>query len=275
LENRCPRLSTEEYDELDARALLLLRSATDGRPLPTVACDEQTAWVEWAGRRWDLPGIEPIADEVLDVLDATLRAEEAAARRQAAEPPPERSRRARPASATATEPALVESPKVRAARVARGGGLAVGMETELTNGIGPVIGPACDFASSVGPLLLGAREAFRFAINAREASLLDFQLSLGYGAPLKPGAPLGIVARLGGECLVASPQGGRVQAACVPSADLGGRAARSAGAFSVWVGFDARIRITPLQLGLRDPAVVGDVSGSFTVGVAFVDWSRK
>jgi hypothetical protein len=42
----------------------------------------------------------------------------------------------------------------------------------------------------------------------------------------------------------------------------------------LWFGIDSRLRLSPLSLrsgGQR----ASDVSGSLTIGVVFVDWSRK
>src|SRR5258705_8532510 len=49
VENRCPRLSAADYEELDARVLLLLKGKVDERPagLPAVGCSWKGSWGEW------------------------------------------------------------------------------------------------------------------------------------------------------------------------------------------------------------------------------------
>jgi hypothetical protein len=69
--NLCPRLSDAQYDEVDARVLLLLRSEPRSYPLPAIACDEDAAWLERDGRRFELPG-RSIPDEVVAAMDAEL-----------------------------------------------------------------------------------------------------------------------------------------------------------------------------------------------------------
>lgn len=270
VDNDCPSLSTAEYEELNARVLLLLRSQSEVRPPPRLVCRAAAAWLEWDGQRIELASTSPTADDVVDALSEAPPA-------PAVAPVPSK---VRPPSAppTPTGPGrVIDEPKrLRAARRARGGGLAVALETELPRGsVGALLGPAFDVATSAGPVLFGGREAFRFALTGRQIALMDFQALVAYGAPLRPDARLGAVLRLGGECLVASPPGQDAQAACVPLADLGLRAAHNAGVVTLWIGIDARYRLGQLQLRLREPVVIEDLSGSFTLGAAFLDWSRK
>lgn len=275
VENRCARLSAAAYDELDARVLLLL-SGEVRRPLPAVVCSADAAWVEWDGRRFEIAGKAPIADEVVDVVEAQLNAEHSdpafPARAAAAEKPPAatpaisaRPGTGRPADRVAQRPSD-----------ARGGGLSLGIQTELpSSSVATSMGPAFDFAASVGPLLLGGREAIRFSVAGRRVSFMDFQASVAYGAPFDPAAHLGAVARFGAEWLVAYPEGNSGQAKVVPVTDVGLRLANSFGMVGLWLGVDAHFRLSPLLLRSRGTLAANDIGGSFTLGVVFVDWSRR
>jgi hypothetical protein len=282
VENRCDRLSGGDYEELDARIQLLLRSDGSTRPLPAVVCDGDRAWVEWEAQRFSILGRGPLVDEVVDVIEAELhegaRVAEADPRTTessaveagepvlqssgAPPPPPAAGRRADPVALRASD--------------ARGGGIAVGIETELpSDTVSMTSGPAFDFGSMVGPVLIGGREAFRFGIGKRSVLFMDFEASVAYGAPLNPDRLLGVVARFGAEWMVAYPEGNSGQAAVAPVASLGVRAAKSFGFLSLWGGFDARFRLSRLSLRSQNSLIANDVGGSVTVGVAFVDWSRK
>jgi hypothetical protein len=283
VENRCARLSGSDYEELDARVQLLLRSDGSTRPLPAVVCDRDRAWVEWEGQRFSIRGRGSLVDEAVDVIEAQLheagRVAEADPRTtensavEAGEPvlqgsgapapaPPVVGRRADPVALRASD--------------ARGGGIAVGIETELpSDTVSATTGPAFDFGGVVGPLLIGGREAFRFGIGKRSVLFMDFEASIAYGAPLNPDRVLGVVARFGAEWMVAYPEGNSGQAAVAPVASLGLRAAKSFGFLSLWGGFDARFRLSRLSLRSQNSLIANDVGGSVTVGVAFVDWSRK
>lgn len=282
VENRCACLSATDYDELNARVLLLLRGEGAARPLPVVICDSIDAWVEWNEQRFDLAGRAPLVDEVVDIVARQLDLSEArdAVGRPALETmtvgqaqpvielrpgtptPPAAGRRADPVAGTPAD--------------ARGGGVALGIETEVpSDTIGASVGPVFDFGSSAGPLLLGGREALRLSLSGRRVALMDFEAAIGYGAPLDPDARFGAALRFGAEWMVAYPEGNSGQAAVVPVVDLGLRTAHSFGLVGVWAGVDARFRTQVLALNGRETLRARDVGVSFTLGVAFVDWSRK
>jgi hypothetical protein len=164
---------------------------------------------------------------------------------------------------------------VRAAD-ARGGGVSVSVEAELPSGSLPwAVGPAFDFGATVGPVIVGGREAFRLTTSGRQVAFMDFEGSLAYGAPLNPDALFGAVLRFGAEWMVAYPQGNSGQADVVPEIDFGMRIAHSFGAVGLWFGADARFRLGSLALHQRDPLVANDVGGVFALGASYVDWSRK
>ena len=104
---------------------------------------------------------------------------------------------------------------------------------------------------------------------------MDFEGAIGYGAPFNPDKVLGVVARFGAEWMVAYPEGNSGQAAVVAVTDLGVRAAHGFGPVTVWFGADVHLRLATLSLRSRQPIVANDVGGSFSLGVALVDWSRK
>lgn len=278
--NRCSRLSASGYQEVDARILLLLRGQPAGRPLPVVVCTEQGSWVEWEDRRLPITGKVALEDEVVDLVEAALNEAKASpdgARdldaAAAAEPPSEQEAAASPTPARA-RPA---DPIAEQASDARGGGVLVGMEAELpSDDIGVAFGPAFDFATNVGPLLLGGHEAFRVAPGDAGALFMDFQGTVALGAPLDPSALFGLVGRFGAEWMVADPPGNSRQAKVVPIADVGVRVAHAFRFVSLWIGLDARFRLTTLELRTATSSLAAnDVGGSATLGVAFVDWSRK
>jgi len=283
VENRCPRLSAAEYEELDARVLLLVESEGWSSGLPTVVCTTAGAWVEWDGQRFEVVGRGALVDEVVDIVEAQLHAAERQADADpktaeasavaAGEPMLQRGPGSAPAPPAATQPA---DPIAKRAVDARGGGISAALETELvSDSIGVAMGPAFDFAASVGPLLLGGREAFRFTTHGRQVVLMDFEGALAYGAPFNPDARFGGVARLGAEWMVAYPEGNSGQAAVAPVAELGLRIAHSFGLVGLWFGIDGRMRLQGLSLQSRGKLATNDVSGSLTIGVVFVDWSRK
>jgi hypothetical protein len=283
VDNRCPRLANDAYEELDARVLLLLRGEHGKRPPPAIVCKASSAWVEWEGRRFEVTGRSTIVDEAVDIIEAQLHEDERAAD---ADP-----KTAEAAAIASGQPVLERgtgsappTPPVRqpANRVAvrpsdaRGGGIALGIETELPSAsIATAVGPAFDFAASVGPVLVGAREAIRFSVAGRRVSFMDFQAALSYGAPFDPAAHVGGVVRFGAEWIVEYPEGNSGQAAVVPVTDLGLRLANSFGLVGLWLGVDAHFRLSPLLLRSRGALRANDVGGSFTLGVDFVDWSRK
>lgn len=279
VENRCPRLSTGAYEELDARVLLLLKSAGGARPLPAVICNDVGSWVQWGGRHFDILGRAPLVDEVVDIVEAELHGTDASAKAAedsavaAGEPVLERGAGAAPPLPPTVQPA--DRLAVRPAD-ARGGGISAAIESELVSDhIGIATGPAFDFGTSVGPVQLGGREAFRFTFAKRQVAMMDFEASFGYGAPFNPDAWFGAVLRFGAEWMVAYPSGNSGQAAVAPVVTLALRVGHSSGLVGWWFGTDVRFR--PIQLGLHstDSLVASDVSGSLSLGVAFVDWSRK
>jgi hypothetical protein len=281
--DRCPRLSNAEYEELDARVLLLLKSEGGAERLPTVVCGDGGSWVAWHDRRFTILGRAPIADEVVDIIEAELQDTE---RRFAADARIGENGVAaagvpvlQPSGAAAAAPAhggRRADPIALRAADARGGGIALGLETELpSDSISTSMGPTFDFGTSVGPLILGGREAFRFSVGGRSVSFMDFEGAVAYGAPFNPDAPLGAVVRFGAEWMVAYPEGNSAQAAVVPMVDCGIRAAHSFGLLGFWFGLDAHVRLADLSLRSRSPLIANAVGGSLTLGVSFVDWSRK
>ena len=239
--------------------------------------------MEWDGQRYDILGRGPIADEVVDIVEAELHGAERttdadpktteAAAIAAGQPVLERG------GGTAPRPPTVGQPADRVAQRAvdaRGGGITLGIETEFPSPtLATSVGPTFDFGTSVGPLMLGGREAFRFTVANRQVSFMDFEGALAYGAPLDPDKTFGAVVRFGAEWMVAYPEGNSTQAAVVPVADAGLRLAHSFGLLGVWFGVDAHWRLSTLTLRSRQPLVANDVGTSFSLGVSFVDWSRK
>ncbi len=284
VENRCPRLSVAEYDELDARVLLLLKGEPRGRALPVVVCTAAGAYVEWSGQRYEIVGRASLVDEVVDLVDGVLHGD---ARGVDARP-----RRAEAGAVAAGGPTLERSeapaaappqreradPIALQAKDARGGGVSLAMQLDVpSRSIGPALGPVFDFATSVGPLLLGGREAIRFTTrpSQRLLSFMDLQGSIAYGAPFNPDRSWGVVTRFGAQWMVAYPDGNSSQASVVPIFDVGLRAAHAFGFVSVWLGFDVHFRLERLRLRSLGDEQSAEVSPSLTLGVAFVDWSRK
>ena len=283
VENRCPRLSPADYEEVDARVQLLLRSEAEPRALPAVVCTEQGAWVEWEGRRLPILGRAPIAEEVVDIIEAELHGAERKAEADprsteesavaAGEPMLERGAGAAPAPPASSKRA---DPVALRPSDARGGGIAIGIETELPSStIGMAFGPSFEFGGSLGPFMIGGREAFRFALDERSVMFMDFQATLGVGAPLNPDARFGFVTRFGAEWMVAYPEGNSGQAAVVPVFDVGVRVAHTFPMVGIWFGVDGHFRLSTLALRSSSSLIANDVGGSFSLGVAFVDWSRK
>ena len=270
VENRCPRLTPADFDELDARVLLLVEGEGGAEELPTIVCTRERSWVEWHGERFDILGRGSLVDEVVDIVDTHLHGAERKADADpktaeawaiaAGAPMLERGGGAAPAPPPVTQPA---DPVAHRAADARGGGLSAAFESEyVSDGIGFASGPAFDFATSVGPVLLGGREAFRFTFSGRQVALMDFQGAVAYGAPFNPDAHMGAVLRFGAEWMVAYPEGNSGQAAVSPTVDLGLRAAHSFGLVGLWFGVDARMRLQSLNLQSRGVLVANDVTGS-------------
>jgi hypothetical protein len=266
VESRCDRLSARELDELSARVMLRLAAAPEPHPPPTVVCTEQAAWVEWEGRRIEVPGRAGLVDEVVAVIEDGL---EPAAPLSPSEP-------AAAAPARAELPPLEDSPPAREPErhIANRGGIALGLESELpSERIGIALGPSFDEGINLGPLTVGARQAFRFTLAEPQVSFMDFEGALAWGAPFRAGAPLGVVVRAGVECLVAHPRGA-VEVGLAPVAGLGIRAARDFDVVGLWLGVDARLRLRPLRAGAADPIAASDFTASFSVGVSLLDSKR-
>lgn len=283
VENRCPRLTAAEYEELDARVQLLLKSEREQRSPPAVVCSDEGAWVEWNGQRLRVLGRAAIVDEVVDIIEAQLHDAE---RKAEADPKTTESQAiadGQPMLEQGSEtappaPSLGRPADPRATRAvdARGGGVAVALEAEMPSESFPwVVGPAFDFGTSVGPLLLGGREAFRSTTSGRQLVFMDFEGSISYGAPLNPDKVFGATLRFGGEWMVAYPQGNSGQSAVTPTIAAGLRFAHNFGLVGLWVGGDARYRLSQLGLFARERLVADDVGVTLSLGLAFVDWSRK
>jgi hypothetical protein len=147
------------------------------------------------------------------------------------------------------------------------------LENELPAAVGPALGPSVDFGTALGPFVLGAREAFRLATSEHRIMFMDFEGALGYGAPLQLGRPFGVVARFGAECMLAYGRSS-APAHCGPTTALGLRVARGFGSMTVWLGLDARWRLSSLRAGL-EPVTANVFAGSFSLGVSFLDPKRK
>jgi len=286
VQNRCPRLNGRAYDELDARVQLLLKSESEStaHSLPGVVCEGKTAWVEWDGQRFEIVGRAPLVDEVVDIIeaqlhdaqrqkDADLKTQEDAAV-EAGQPMLQRGSGTPPPPPPTTQAA--DRVAIRG-EAARGGGISLGIETEVPShkGIRTAMGPAFDVGASVGPLFIGGREAVRLSVSGRSVSFMDFQAAIGIGAPFEPGSRVGAVVRFGAEWMVAYPEGNSSQAVVTPVVDVGFRAAQPLGRFSLWLGVDGHGRLSELKLKARSTVRANDLGVSFTLGCAFVDWSRK
>lgn len=283
IDNRCDRLSAAEYEELDARVQLLLASEGADQGVPAVVCSKDSAWVEWGGERFPIRGQGSIVDEVVDIVEAELHG---AQRRAEADPKTAEDRAVADGTpmleagpGTPPPPPAVGQPADRRAvraSDARGGGVLLSVEAEVpSSSLAWAVGPAFDFGASVGPVILGGREAFRLTTSGRQIAFMDFEGSVAYGAPLNPDAMLGAVLRFGAEWMVAYPQGNSGQAVVAPTIDVGGRIAKSFGPVGLWFGADVRLRLSPLVLHQGNPASANDVGGIFSLGASFVDWSRK
>lgn len=278
--NRCPRLSSAEYEELDARVLLLVQGEAAARlELPAVVCTRTGAWVQWDDERVEIVGRGALVDEVVDIVEARLHDAE---RKADADPKTTEDlavAEGRPMLERGLGPPPAPPPNVQRPRMAarpadaRGGGISAGFEAEyVSDSLGLAIGPAFDFANSAGPLVIGGREAFRFTASERQTVFMDFEGLIGYGAPFNPDARFGGVLRFGAEWMVAYPEGNAGQSAVAPVVALGFRLAHSFGLVGLWFGVDSRLRLSRLNL---QSGGASDVTGSLTLGVAFVDWSRK
>lgn len=283
VENRCTRLSASEYEELDARVQLLLTSEGSGRTPPAVVCDAESARMEWGERRFPIVGKASLVDEVVDIVERELHDPQ---RKADAHP-----KTAETAAVAAGQPMLQAgagapppvppvgrpaAPRALRAVDARGGGVALSVETELPSGSLPyAIGPAIDFGVAAGPIIFGGREAFRWTTSERQLVLMDFEGLIAFGAPFDPDAWLGLMLRGGAEWMIAYPAGNSNQAVVAPAMAAGLRVAHSFGAVGLWVGADLRYRLDNLTLQAREKLSAGETSASFSIGVAYVDWSRK
>lgn len=278
LVNRCPRLSTQEYDEIDARVQLLLESEALSRALPVLVCTASGSWLEWDARRFILPGRAPLTDEVVDAVEQHLQekpptpgADESSRTREAVPAPSETPP---PAVTPVARPAADQRPRsVAPPRDSRlGGGLLVSMETELPQGsLGYTLGPAFDFGANFGPLILGGREALRSTVADHQVFFMDLEGSVAYGAPLDRKRPVGAVLRAGAEWMIASA--GETQVA--PELDLGLRAGHSFGVVGLWVGVDARWRLMDLTVHPHETLSANDLSASLSIGFSFADWPER
>jgi hypothetical protein len=61
----------------------------------------------------------------------------------------------------------------------------------------------------------------------------------------------------------------------VPIWDLGARVQHTFPTVALWLGVDAHVRLGRLTLRSTDSVSANDVGGSLSLGVAFVDWSRR
>jgi hypothetical protein len=280
--NACPALSPAGYDEVDARVLLLLRGEGGEQTLPAVVCGADGSWVAWHDQRFPITGRTALVDEIVDIVEAELHEAE---RRAEADPKTAEAKAVQAGEtvlagdASTPPPALGRraDPLALRAADARGGGISVGFDTEVSlqdKHADSVGGPVFDFAAALGPLFVGGHEAFRFPFGSDPIAFMDFETEVGYGAPFNPHLPLGLVARFGAEWLVAYPSGSSGQAAATPVLELGIRAARAFGQMSLWFGIDGRYRTNRITLR-GSTLAASDVGGGLSIGIAFIDWSRK
>jgi hypothetical protein len=276
VENRCPKLEPTQYEELDARVQLLFKAQGIARALPAIICTKDYSWVEWEGEKFDILGRGPIADEVVDILERHLEPQDK--NDEDSQTPAGQPALQRGSGSSPRPPPKVQRADPLALRPsdARGGGVTVGIETEIpSDTVGFATGPAFDFGSSVGPLLFGGREAFRVTVPNNNLVFMDFEGAVSYGAPLNPDALFGATLRFGAEWMVAYPEGNSGQAAVTPVVELGLRLGHSFGLVGLWFGLDARFRTTKLHLREEETFEANDVGASFTFGASLVDWSRK
>ncbi len=270
IDSRCPRLSAPELDELNARVMLRLAAAPQPHAPPVVVCTAESSWLEWEGRRLELPGRTGLVDEVVEVVDLALQPDAPVSVAERPTPAP-----APPRASPAPPPADLRPAQTATPRATRNrGGIAVGFESELpSHHVGSAFGPSFDEGLNVGPLSVGARQAFRFTTTRPQVSFMDFEGTIGLGAPLRKGEPLGAVARFGVECLVGHPRG-KAEVGAAPVLSLGLRAARDFDVVGLWLGVDARLRLSTLSAGSLDPIVASQLTASLSVGVSFLDSTR-
>jgi hypothetical protein len=293
VENRCPRLSSSAFQELEARIELLLRAARESGTRPAIVCTEARAWIEWRGEALDVDAGTALEEAFFARFQERL-AHGAPATQEgdrsgetpdgsvaepagAAEPPRAPSPSPSP-RATAAPAGVPADPVATRAADARGGGVAISASGEAPSSkVGVALGPAFDFGVVMGPVWLQGREAFRFArAPGRTLLFMDVQVGLGIGAPLNPDARFGGLARVGAEWLIAYPEGASTQSTAAPSVDLGLRIAERFGSMPLWLGADVHARLGRLQIQVQNsPATAARLTLLLHVGVAFVDWSRK
>jgi len=278
LVNRCPRLSSQEYDEIDARVQLLLEGEALSRTPPVLVCTPSESWLEWDARRFVLPRRAPLTDEVVDAVEQHLQETPPTPSGDDSSPAAETGPAPLETAAGAVTPAPrpTAEPRPRSVLPRResglGGGLLVSMETELPQGaLGYTLGPAFDFGARVGPLILGGREALRSTVADHQVFFMDLEGSVAYGAPLDRKHSIGAVLRAGAEWMIASA--GETQV--TPDLDLGLRAGHSFGVVGLWVGVDARWRLMDLTVHPRETLSANDLSTSLSVGFSFADWPER
>lgn len=280
VENRCPRLTAASYEELDARVQLLLKSEGREGELPVVVCDAETAAVLWHGQRFELTGTGPIEDEVVAVVERELHREQQSAAQQPSPSEHAGAASARPPVDPGPPPKprpQPADPRAKRPEDARGGGLLGGVELEpQSTKIGVLIGPIIDFGTPIGPAMLNVREAFRISGSSPTIALVDLQAGIGIGAPFDPSSTFGVVARFGAEWMIAYSDGNSDQTSAVPKGALGFRVAQAFTQFSIWAGVDGQFRFGQQDLHTSDGLIYAkDVTGTVTLGVAYIDWSRK
>lgn len=269
VELRCPRLTPAELDELNARVRLRLGVVSGSHPPLRVGCTQAAAWVEWKGRRFEVEGRVALVDELIELIEHALEPEPAETAPEPVQAGPT------PAELPPVDDARAKGTNARPTRAANWGGVALGLESELSSQqIGAALGPAFEEGANVGPVTLGARQAFRFSLTEPQVSFMDVEGLVGLGAPFQFAAPFGVSARFGVELMAAHPQGVRLLAAA-PLAGIGVRAARYFHGFGLWIGLDGRWRMTTLRVGEPDASVTASaLSASFSLGVSFLDTPR-
>jgi hypothetical protein len=294
IEMLCPKLSDAQRDEVEARIRLLVGTAQRPPERLGVACDRDRAWVDWAGEKLPVRMRQPLADEILDVVEARLQAEppvEAsetsvdgttssitwAGEKAAAEAPSDENPQPVP-TGDSPQPAIESSHQRRGKQL--GGGMALGIAFEPpAASIEPAAGPYIEFAIPLtqpliagSPLLFSGMQSGRFAsADPYSVMLLDFGAGFALGAPLVPGARFGVVTRFEAEWLIAYPDGTSARAAFAPTATLGGRVAHELGWATLWTEIAGRWRMTELELRGGENIEAARWAVQFTAGLAFLD----
>ena len=269
----CERLSTEQADELRARAELLLRTRDDPPRAILVACDATRAWVVWnapPAEVLDVAGEGSIVEALIDAIEGR------AARVSSTAPTTPRSA-TRPTQASPHESPTWEARapiQHGATPGVEGGGSGRGLVTEaFAKPLGPALGPRLDIGVGWGPWSLQLSESARFARTTRASSALfyDVGAGIGWGAPFSR-------ARFFGAAVVAGGEWFNVEGHTVTTgfASLGARGALEAGPLSVALGLEGRLRFTPQYVGERVDVRVPRWSGLlFLEGVLLVEPARR